>query len=257
MRNWIVALLLLATTGILPASAQKVRVMTYNVRNGRGVDDVKSIERCTDVIRSAGPDVVAIQEVDSMTSRNNYYVLGRMAELTGYHAYFGPTIPYKGGKYGIGILSKRKALSVAFYPLPNSVEARGLLVVEYDKYYMLCTHLSGVASTKQRDVQVAIIREVVSRLNKPTFIAGDMNARPTWATMVAFKEFATVLSDENIYTAPSQSPSKCIDYVLGANGSFEVLNRYIYHECLASDHLPLYVDVKVCKAKKKKDKQKQ
>lgn len=245
-------ILALLVMGVTAAEAQRVRVMSYNVKNGMGVDGITSIERCSDVIRKVNPDVVAIQEVDSVNRRNNYYVLGRMAEQTGYHAYYGPTIKYRGGKYGIGVLSKKPALSTKFYPMPHRREDRGVLVVEFKRYYLVCTHLSGQYIRNGRCVQVDVIREAVSGLKKPVFIAGDMNARPGTPVMKAFKEFAVVLSDENKKTAPSNDPRGCIDYVLGTNGSFKVLDEEVIYGCFASDHLPLYVDVKVSKEKKRK-----
>ena len=245
-------ILALLVTAITTSSAQRVRVMSYNVKNGMGVDGITSIERCSDVIRKVNPDVVAIQEVDSVNRRNNYYVLGRMAEQTGYHAYYGPTIKHRGGKYGIGVLSKQPALSTKFYSMPHHREDRGVLVVEFKKYYLVCTHLSGQYIRDGRCVQVDVIREAVSGLKKPVVIAGDMNARPGTPVMKAFKEFAVVLSDENKKTAPSNDPRGCIDYVLGTNGSFKVLDEEVIYGCFASDHLPLYVDVKVSKEKKRK-----
>ena len=243
-------ILVCCVMGVTAASAQKVRVMSYNVKNGYGLDGVKSIERCADVIREAQPDVVAVQELDSCTRRNKFYVLGRMAEKAGgYHAYFGPTIPHSGGKYGIGVLSKRPALSVKFHRLPCRREPRGLLVVEFDKYYMLCTHLS--LNEEDRVTSVGIIRDVVSKLDKPAFIAGDMNARPTSKPMEAFKEYAQVLSNDKKFTIPSNDPRACIDYILGVNGTFKVLKDFVGYDILYSDHLPLYVDVKVGKAKKR------
>ena len=233
-------------------SAQKLRVMSYNVKNGSGEDGIKDIKRCGQLVREAQPDVVAVQEVDSVTRRNKFYVLGRMAEAAGgYHAYFGPTIPHGGGKYGIGILTKEPALSTEFHRLPCPREPRGLLVVEMKKYYLLCTHLS--LSEPYRVESVAIIKDVISKLkNKPVFIAGDMNAKPGSKPIVAFKEYATLLTDDTKYTFPSTNPRVCIDYIFGVNGSFKVLGRKIFYESLASDHLPLYVDVKVGKAKKSK-----
>jgi endonuclease/exonuclease/phosphatase family metal-dependent hydrolase len=247
-------LLILAVLAVsfTTVSAQKVRVMSYNVKNGYGMDGIKSIERCGELVRKAQPDVVAVQELDSCSTRNKFYVLGRMAEAAGgYHAYYGPTIPYRGGKYGIGVLSKEPALSVEFHRLPCRKEPRGLLVVEFKKYYLLCTHLS--LNEEDRVTSVGIIRDVVSKLkNKPVFIAGDMNARPTSKPIMAFKEFCTVLSDDSKFTIPSDNPRACIDYVLGTNGTFNVLGNHVFYDSLASDHLPLYVDVKVGKAKKEK-----
>lgn len=246
----ILLILAIFAIGATTASAQKVRVMTYNVRNGHGVDGVKDIKRCAEVINDARPHVIAVQELDSMSRRNNKYVLGELAQLTGYHDYYHRTIPYKGGAYGIGILSRKEALSVDFRPLPCRKEPRGLLIVEFKKYYLLCTHLS--LNQEDRVTSVGIIRDIVSKLDKPVFIAGDMNARPNSKPMKAFKEFTQVLNDENKFTIPSNKPRSCIDYILGANGSFKVLKDYVYYGTIASDHLPLYVDVKITKPKKSK-----
>ena len=54
-------ILICCVVGISAASAQKVRVMSYNVKNGIGIDDVKDIKRCINTIREVNPDVVAIQ----------------------------------------------------------------------------------------------------------------------------------------------------------------------------------------------------
>ena len=248
----ILLILAVVLMGVTAAEAQKVRVMSYNVKNGGGLDGIKDITRNGELVRKAQPDVVAVQEVDSCTRRNKFYVLGKMAEAAGgYHAYFGPTIPYAGGKYGIGVLTKEPALSTEFHSLPCPKEPRGMLVVELKKYYIISTHLS--LKEAQRVESVAIIKDVVSKLkNKPVFIAGDMNARPNSAPIVAFKEFTTLLSDDSKYTFPSTNPRVCIDYIFGVNGTFKVLGRKIFYESLASDHVPLYVDVKVGKAKKAK-----
>ena len=248
----ILLILAVLVMGVTTAEAQKLRVMSYNVKNGGGLDGIKDITRCGALVRDAQPDVVAVQEVDSVTRRNKFYVLGRMAEAAGgYHAYFGPTIPHGGGKYGIGVLTKEPALSTEFHRLPCPREPRGMLVVEMKKYYIICTHLS--LSEPYRVESVKIIKDVISKLkNKPVFIAGDMNAKPASKPIVAFKEYATLLTDDSKYTFPSTNPRICIDYIFGVNGSFKVLGRKIFYESLASDHLPLYVDVKVGKAKKSK-----
>lgn len=250
MKKILLILAVLAIGATHNVSAQKVRVMSYNVRNGSGVDGVKDITRCTDIINDARPDVVAVQELDSMSRRNKKYVLGEMAKLTGYHDYYHRTIPYKGGAYGIGILTREKALSVDFHPLPCRREPRGLLIVEMKKFYILCTHLS--LNAQDRLTSVHIIRDIVSKLDKPVFIAGDMNATPSSAPIRAFKEYTQVLNDVNKFTIPSNNPRKCIDYILGANGRFKVKKDYVYSDVLASDHLPLYVDVKISKPKKAK-----
>ena len=85
-------------------SQNSLRLMTYNIKNANGMDDVCDFQRIADVINHIHPEVVALQELDSMTHRSGQkYVLGEIAGRTQMHAYFAPAIDYDGGKYGIGL----------------------------------------------------------------------------------------------------------------------------------------------------------
>ena len=117
-------------------------------------------------------------------------------------------------------------------------------------YYLLATHLSLVEEDQLSSVE--IIRNIVEKLDKPVFIAGDMNAKPTSRTMKAYKKYSKILNDEHKFTFSAKKPRGCIDYILGANGSFKTVKDFVLYESLASDHLPLWVDVKFHKAKKAK-----
>lgn len=44
-------------------------IMSYNIRNGRGMDDVTDFRRTAAVINKVCPDVVAVQEIDSVTGQ--------------------------------------------------------------------------------------------------------------------------------------------------------------------------------------------
>lgn len=62
--------LLLLFTLLLALSAQSqnsLRLMTYNIKNANGMDDVCDFQRIADVINHIHPEVVALQELDSMT----------------------------------------------------------------------------------------------------------------------------------------------------------------------------------------------
>lgn len=84
--------LLLLFTLLLALSAQSqnsLRLMTYNIKNANGMDDVCDFQRIADVINHIHPEVVALQELDSMTHRSGQkYVLGEIAGRTQMHAYF-------------------------------------------------------------------------------------------------------------------------------------------------------------------------
>ena len=65
-------LLLFSALFVLSAQAEDVlRLMTYNVRNANGMDGICNYQRVANVINNARPDIVAIQELDSMTARSN------------------------------------------------------------------------------------------------------------------------------------------------------------------------------------------
>ena len=76
-------------------------IMSYNIRNGRGMDDVTDFRRTAAVINKVCPDVVAVQEIDSVTGRSGGKdVLREIAGLTLMHHMYAPAIDYDGGKYG-------------------------------------------------------------------------------------------------------------------------------------------------------------
>lgn len=112
--------LFLAVTALLTLSSAQaqntLRLMTYNIKNANGMDNVQNFQRVANVINNACPDAVAIQELDSMTNRSGKtYVLGEIAERTQMHAYFAPAIDYDGG----GEIWHRTTHQTNSYPHPN------------------------------------------------------------------------------------------------------------------------------------------
>lgn len=145
-----------------------LRIMSYNIRNGRGMDDMIDFRRTAEVINKVCPDVVAVQELDSVTGRSGGKdVLREIAGLTLMHHIYAPAIDYDGGKYGIGMLSKEKPLGYRYLSLPGREEARALLVVEFEKYIYCCTHLS--LTEEDRMLSLPVIRQVAASANKPFF----------------------------------------------------------------------------------------
>ena len=81
--------------------SEPIKVMTYNVRHCAGMDLVVDYGRTAEVILRQQPDVVALQELDSMTGRSGQCdQLNELARRTGYIPVFGGAIDYDGGKYG-------------------------------------------------------------------------------------------------------------------------------------------------------------
>lgn len=223
-----------------------LRIMTYNVRNARGMDNVTDYQRIADVIVKARPMVVALQELDSVTNRSNQAdVLREIAERTLMHSVYAPAIDFDGGKYGVGILSREKPLKSYHIPLPGKEEKRVLLIAEFEKFLFACTHLS--LTEADRMASLAIIRAEAAKAGKPFFLAGDLNARPDSPFIEELQKDFKLISDPKKPTFPAGEPHGCIDYIAVDNAHFSrisVLGNSVIDEPVASDHRPVLVSIK-------------
>lgn len=220
-----------------------VKLMSYNVRNAKGMDNVRDYRRVAKVIISQQPDVVAVQELDSMTTRSGHkYVLGELAELTDMHPEFFPAIEFDGGKYGIGILSKEKPLSVQGYPLPGREEERALLVAEFEDYVFACTHLS--LTQEDRMASLEIIGKIAAASAKPFYIAGDFNDVPGSDFLNGLQENFRILNKLDAKTFPAPAPDRTLDYIAvwkATAPKLHVVSDVVIDEPVASDHRPVNV----------------
>ena len=223
------------------------RLLCYNVRNCSGLDGVHDCERVAKIIADVNADAVAIQELDSMTARYpGKDILAELAKLTGMHPTFAPSIDYKGGKYGIGMLTKEKPLSYYRVPLPCRSEPRSLLIVELPDYYYCCTHLS--LHEEDRVTSAGIIVEELSKLNKPALLAGDFNADPTSEFMKIMGEHFHVFkkTDGEGFTFRADKPFSEIDYIClftDKGAKAEVASHTVINAPVESDHRPIVADI--------------
>lgn len=227
-----------------------LRIMSYNVRNCTGMDGKTDIDRVADVIVGHAPDVVALQELDSMTARHPKDMPDELARRTLMHATYAPAIELGSGGYGIAILSKEKPTGVRRIPLPGSEEKRMLLICEFENYDVLCTHFSLTAS--DRLTSARIILDAVAESGKPLFLAGDMNDGNDSKMQKTLTGRFVVLNDPRQPTIGAGGRAKCIDYIYGLdNGSvYSVLARGMVPEMMASDHRPVWVDVRLAAAER-------
>jgi endonuclease/exonuclease/phosphatase family metal-dependent hydrolase len=228
----------------LPEKGELV-ILSYNVRNCNGMDNTIDYQRVTDIITRIDPDLVALQELDSATQRSKgAVVLIELATRTGMYSVYGPSIDFQWGKYGIGILSKKKPISSKFISMPGIEEKRGLLIAEFDEYIFCCTHLS--LTEKDRLESVKIINALFAKSAKPVFLAGDINSIPESEVVKNIETRWMMLNNPASPTIPSPNPTKCIDFIfaLKNNGhEIKALQSVVEKEPLASDHLPVWVRV--------------
>lgn len=235
---------------------ERLRVISYNIHHGEGLDGKLDLERIAKLITEAGADLVALQEVDRGAARTKGLdIPAELGRLTGMTAVFRKNFDLKPGEYGNAILSKLpvKAVANTWLPLISANEQRGFLQVTVRvgkrRLMFASTHLDYRGNVEEdRLAGVAKIREILAEEREKTdwqIVAGDFNARPdsqTYATMTAdFKDAWALVGKGEGFTIPVKQPRARIDYVWARGSVTPVRAEVLQSE--ASDHLPLLVEV--------------
>lgn len=242
--------------GRLPNS---IRLATYNTHRCEGWETQTNVDRANynntaKVISLIDPDVIALQELDKFTTWHPHDQLQELADRTGMKPYYCKTINYRGGDYGIGILSKREPLRTVSGDLPGT-EARKFFLAEFDDYIFIATHLCHLETTNRaQSVEIinAYIAANYASYTKPIFLAGDFNeSNMSSEMMVKLKEKWEIISTSSNTFMNTATPKR-IDYIVlykGNKAACEVLGTAVpsYDEInvnKVSDHLPVLVDIK-------------
>lgn len=239
---------------------QTIRVMTYNIHHGEGLDGKVDIERIARVIRDARADIVALQEVDRGVERTKKIdIMTMLADQTGMTYAFGRNIDYQGGEYGNGILTRFPILEEKnfHYRMIREGEQRGLLQLvleaQGEEFVFMNTHIDYRGDDTERVMNVGEIRSAAKAHGaRPVIACGDFNDTPESRTVSLLKEDFfdawEVGGTGPGLTYPADTAKKRIDYVFVSktkgpvSGTLRVLSARVI-QTHASDHLPLLVDL--------------
>ncbi len=239
------------------AEAQTIRLLTYNIHHARNESGVVDIDGLAAYIDSLHPDVVALQEVDSVCRRSgNMDIAAELGKRTGMYYYFGKAMEYDGGGYGEALLSRLPIENIRTIRLPvlndkdreprAAIEAGirlpGGLIIGF-----VATHLDHVEDEADRLLQARFLAERLRYQNIPYIIAGDLNALPQSQTMKALFEVAAQPPlDKNLPTWPSGTATKKIDYfLLSKNYQWQCTRFEVPEEKHISDHRPVLMEIKI------------
>jgi endonuclease/exonuclease/phosphatase family metal-dependent hydrolase len=236
-----------AEENITKNKVKEIRVLSYNIHIGIGMDNKLDLERTAKTILEQNPDLVALQEVDRMANRTQKMDQTKeLAKLTGMEAIFGKTLNRSNGEYGIAILAKHPVLEQKYTQLPRlgDREDRGALAVKIrldDKTTLLfiCTHFCH-QSEERRTMQAQKINELFASNNDlPTILAGDFNAQPDSTTIATLKEKWLDTTDTKP-TFGNPQPSAKLDYIFcRPELSFKVKQTNVIEDAVTSDHRPV------------------
>ena len=231
-----------------------LKVMTYNLRFG----ELSSLKNIADFIVENEPDFVALHELDCMTRRertphqHDKNFITELGYYTKLFPLYGKTIPYAGGFYGIGMLTKYPYINVQKIMLPKQDvrhEARALLMAEIelpggDTIIVASTHLD-YTSSESRAEQLKVITKILEGKRFPVILGGDFNTKPDSDEIKKYFETWQSLSDNTVLTSPSKHPRNKIDYLFGyPRKSWKLLSSKVENISL-SDHLPIVSEIEL------------
>lgn len=229
-------------------SAAVLRVVSYNIRHGRGSDDSLALERTATVLRALTPDLVGLQEVDDRVTRSGSVdQAAELGRLLGMRHAFGAFMAYQGGRYGMGILSRHPIVQSWSVALPEGNEPRVALAAEIalpggDTIVAVNVHFDWVSDDAFRFAQASALAAVLDTLSRPYVLLGDFNDEPGSRTLALFRARAAEArkpANEH-FTFSATAPEKEIDFIFAAPaGAWEVGEAQVVRERLASDHRPV------------------
>ena len=260
MRTLILLIINFSFLSIQDAISQQrpaiIKVLSYNIHYGIGMDSNKDLHRIADVIKKARPDIVGLQEISDST------MTVQLGALTNMEAVFGPSKETMSG-YGDAILSKHPFKFVGNHSIPSASSSRyeAMCVdVDLSQVYgegsivrFITTHfdwLKTIGSKVARKGAVEVIEAAFFRdkPNLPSLLTGDLNATPDSDPLKLLQGNGWVHTDfdKELYTIPVVNPKRQIDYVLcRPTKRWHIVSVEVINEPMASDHLPILMTIEL------------
>lgn len=248
----------------LNKTGKTVRIMTYNVHSCTGMDGRVSMKRIARVIGRYQPDIVALQELDMDRKRTGNtdqpHFIARELEMM-YH--FHPAIEVAEEKYGNAVLSRYPMELVRAAKLPKlesrlGWEPRGAIWVLVSfgdvRLQIINAHLSFYVPECQYQAKALMSTEWLGHPDcvAPAVLCGDFNCLPksrAWrAINHRMRDVQYSLEKHRpLATWSGRYPIGRIDHVFVSPGikvlAIDVPRTQL--DKMASDHLPLIVDLEV------------
>ena len=233
-----------------------LRVMTFNIHVGVGMDKKLDLQRIADVIKRERPDLVGLQEVDRNVRRTEGKdEIVELAGMTQMEFAFAPNLDYQGGKYGVAILSRWPIKNIVHRMFENKREAerRGMLAVEIDldgkRINFVTTHLD-YQFEDGRLFEAEQLMKFIDGTRGPLIVVADLNDIPDGG---AYKLMRTKFDDAWVssrakgdgFSYPADKPVKRIDHIFYRTGARVRAKKAWVVQTLASDHVPVVAELEV------------
>ncbi|MBN3583643.1 endonuclease/exonuclease/phosphatase family protein [Algoriphagus aestuarii] len=246
---------------LLAQSADKtIKILSYNIYHGENPNEkgIGNIDEIAALISELNPDLVALQEVDSMTTRSagiygkKVDLVQKLAELTGFSGYFAKAMDYAEGGYGEGVLVKGIGeYETQNLPIPSGGEPRAAAWVDFklssgEEITFAATHLCHQFE-ENRIAQVEALTHRATEEKLPTIWAGDLNFKPDSKAYQGIKGiWKDAGASPTAYTPTygSMEDGARIDYVWFDSNKFTLVDYQVLNVPY-SDHYPVLVTLQL------------
>lgn len=225
----------------------KFSVLTYNIRYGRGLDDVQKLERIREVLEQSQAQLIGLQEVDQQNPIRSHNVdqSAYLGKALGLKYHYVPALTAQ-SQFGNAILTSFPVVRKDSFIMPKkgtfedrSVAIAEVLIGEQPLTFMV-THL-GLAQSERLE-HLELILDYLARVNTPVVLVGDWNEQPG---SPAYNKITKVLVDAAAHCSHEQptfpylshEANVRIDFVF-VSPEIEVINVEVI-QIWASDHLPV------------------
>lgn len=255
----IICLLLFNFLACKQEQTTTLKILSYNIRHGEGIDNLLDLSRSAQIIKSQSPDLCALQEVDNFCLRSDS--VGQtdfLAQHTNMTGTFGSFMDYQGGEYGMATLSAKPVISTKILQLPDGENEPRTSIVHEIQIEKTCTivfanvhfdWIDGQKGITNRLNQAKALVKYINELKRAAVITGDFNCTPDSPTMQYFTEQGFVFAPKGEDNLSFQGNSKAeIDHVIYRNKNnikFDIKSIQLLKEPLVSDHRPLIAELKV------------
>ncbi|MCR8635951.1 endonuclease/exonuclease/phosphatase family protein [Paenibacillus radicis (ex Xue et al. 2023)] len=222
-----------------------LRLMTYNIRHGEGMDNQVRLSAIRAQIEQGNADFIALQEVDRYQWRTGLQdQASNLAKALHMYYKFAPAFRHGFSEYGIALLSRFPLENVRVYPLPggSNQEPRTVLTAQIKLHEqvvtIVTTHL-GVARS-ERELQMPALVDILKSMGTPLIVMGDFNMPDSDALMSGLHQM--------LYKIPLQPPQATvvkggeIDHIFT---SFAPGSSAWTHYDKSSDHIPVLGQITV------------
>jgi endonuclease/exonuclease/phosphatase family metal-dependent hydrolase len=224
------------------AETPAIRLLTWNVHGCIGRDGVCDPDRVASVLEAAQPDISALQEIDSRTTKAARDPFSYFGRLFGWTTVTARTLVARDGQYGHIVLSRWPITSLGEIDLslrwrePRKAIV-GSVATPLGTVVVIAVHL-GLLPFERRKQFERLRKEIDRIATRPLIVLGDFNDFP--GRGLAERNLCPpLLGTPELPTFPSRFPLLPLDRIWFSPPLELVTIATIADAGRASDHLPL------------------